>query len=75
LVNNELSVNKWQRFDEFTKDLEPVIIQLNALMDKYKIFPIEDFILFPTNKKINKIEPFINYDKFPSFSEIKVEPK
>lgn len=65
LVVKELHLNKWQRFDEFTKELQPIIDQLNGLMAKYSI-AIDNFILFPVNKNTNKIEPYINYEAFPS---------
>ena len=74
VIEKGLRENKWQRFDEFSKELEPIVTQLNELMTKYKIHPIEDFISFPVNKKINKIQPFISYEMFP-FSETKEELK
>lgn len=55
--------NKWERFEEFTNELEPIVITLNELFTKYEL-KIDDFISFQV--KQNKIVPFINYSSFPN---------
>jgi hypothetical protein len=47
----------------FGAELEPIVEQLNALIKKYKIFPIDDVIILKDYK--NRITPFIGYERFP----------
>ena len=62
-------ITKWQHFEKFTEELKPITEQLNDLMKRYEIFPIQDFITFPVSH--GAITPFINYDAFPtSFASI-----
>jgi len=56
--------DKMQHLSAFSGELEPIIQQLNDLLKKYEIYPIEDIILFPVSN--NKIVPFISYERFPS---------
>jgi hypothetical protein len=60
--------NKWERFEQFSSELEPLVKQLNGLLEKYQIYPIEGFISFMVLKHENKFTPFINYEAFPAAS-------
>lgn len=46
-------------FLDFSDELESVIIQLNALLAKYKIVDVKNYISFPIDN--NKVVPFISY--------------
>lgn len=67
LTSNLIPGEKWKRFEQFGKELEPIVIQLNELLDKYKIHPIKDFISF--NDYEDKITPFISYEAFPDSTD------
>lgn len=54
---------KQQQFDQFNKDLEPVVGQLNELMVKYGIYNPDVFMAFLV--KDFKWMVFLNYGSFP----------
>ena len=69
-------VSKWQVFEQFSNELSPITQQLNHLLHKYRIYPIDNFISFNVPKLENKIVPFINYEAFPSSASLaKLEDK
>ncbi len=41
---------RWERFEQFSSELEPIITQLKGLMERYEIYPIDYFITFPVIK-------------------------
>jgi len=60
---DETEARKMQNLIAFTGELEPVISQLNSLIDKYGIV-METTISLSVRK--NRVEPFISYAHFPS---------
>jgi hypothetical protein len=59
------NTDKWKNLELFCNELTPIIGQLNGLIDKYKIYPLDDVIYLRINQKENRIDPLINYESFP----------
>ena len=57
--------NKWQTFAQFSEELDPIIKQLNGLMDKYGVLNPDNFLSFLVIDF--KWSVFINYSTFPLF--------
>lgn len=50
--------------EAFSIEIQPIMVELNALIKKYNIYPIDDIVIFRVHK--NEVVPFVSYDKFPS---------
>ena len=55
--------NKWQTFAQFSEELDPIIKQLNGLMEKYEIYNPDNFLSFLVIDF--KWSVFVNYSTFP----------
>ena len=59
--------SKLKNLEAFSKELNPIVEQLNLVMKKYKIDPLKYVVRFRQCK--DGIESFINYESFPSEDE------
>jgi hypothetical protein len=60
-----LPLSKWELFGKFSEELQPIIKDLNDLLHKYGVYPLDNFILFNVPKTENNFVPFLNYEAFP----------
>lgn len=63
-ANNSILLNeRMKNLQSFSTELNPIIEQLNILIKKYNIYPIDDIIILKAHK--NEIVPFIHLESFP----------